>query len=146
MEIVYSSGVLINSCGKVLLCHATNGKNTPRVNDNRWGIPKGIIDAGETPEQTAIREVFEETGLDISNEELIKISELKYPSSMNGKRVFKILSVFKLIGDSDLVLKDLNCTSMIPETPDLPEVDECIWVSPSVAQKICYPSQIVLFL
>jgi len=31
----------------------------------RWDFPKGHIEEGETPEQTAVREVKEETGLDI---------------------------------------------------------------------------------
>ena len=30
-----------------------------------WKIPSGKIDSGETPEQTAIRETKEETGLDV---------------------------------------------------------------------------------
>ncbi|NLS96403.1 MAG: NUDIX hydrolase [Planctomycetaceae bacterium] len=29
----------------------------------RWGFPKGIIDPGETPEQTALKEAEEEAGL-----------------------------------------------------------------------------------
>lgn len=29
----------------------------------RWGFPKGLIDPGETPEQTACKEAFEEAGL-----------------------------------------------------------------------------------
>lgn len=28
-----------------------------------WGLPKGLVDKGETPSETAIREVSEETGL-----------------------------------------------------------------------------------
>ena len=28
-----------------------------------WGLPKGLVEAGEQPEQTAVREVGEETGL-----------------------------------------------------------------------------------
>jgi 8-oxo-dGTP diphosphatase len=30
----------------------------------RWQLPKGLIDAGEEPEQTALREVHEETGIE----------------------------------------------------------------------------------
>lgn len=32
-----------------------------------WSFPKGHIEPGETPPETAIRETFEETGLTISN-------------------------------------------------------------------------------
>ena len=28
-----------------------------------WGFPKGVIDPGETPEETALKEAFEEAGL-----------------------------------------------------------------------------------
>ncbi|MDR1418326.1 MAG: NUDIX domain-containing protein [Endomicrobium sp.] len=30
---------------------------------NRWGFPKGHIEKGETEKETAIREIFEETGI-----------------------------------------------------------------------------------
>jgi 8-oxo-(d)GTP phosphatase len=39
---------------KILLAHR------PRYDD--WGLPKGKADKGETPEETAVREVLEETG------------------------------------------------------------------------------------
>lgn len=37
----------------------------PFMNRDSWGIPKGHIDEGESPEQCALREVKEETGLDV---------------------------------------------------------------------------------
>ena len=40
-----------------LLIQSKNWKN--------WAFPKGHVDEGETKEQTAIREIFEETGLKI---------------------------------------------------------------------------------
>ncbi len=40
---------------EVLLCG--------RSSDNLWALPKGTPDAGETPEETALRETREETGL-----------------------------------------------------------------------------------
>lgn len=33
------------------------------IRSGRWGFPKGIIDPGETPEQTALKEAHEEAGL-----------------------------------------------------------------------------------
>jgi phosphohistidine phosphatase len=34
-----------------------------RVDSGKWGIPKGIVDPGETPEETALHEALEEAGL-----------------------------------------------------------------------------------
>lgn len=52
--------IILNSdMTKVLLVQGYYGKS--------WGFPKGKINQDETPEACAIREVLEETGLDISN-------------------------------------------------------------------------------
>lgn len=42
----------------------------------RWQLPKGLVDAGETPEITAVREVREEAG--IETELLRKIETIEY--------------------------------------------------------------------
>ena len=34
-----------------------------RKGSRRWGIPKGFVDPGDTPEQTALNETWEEAGL-----------------------------------------------------------------------------------
>lgn len=36
-----------------------------RGDTNKWGFPGGAIELGETPQMAAIREVKEETGLDV---------------------------------------------------------------------------------
>jgi 8-oxo-dGTP pyrophosphatase MutT (NUDIX family) len=36
---------------------------TRRTDSTRWGIPKGYIDPGDTPEQAALTEALEEAGL-----------------------------------------------------------------------------------
>lgn len=51
-------GVLINGTGQVLLREPAN-----HYDGYVWTFAKGRPDPGETPEQTALREVFEETGL-----------------------------------------------------------------------------------
>ncbi|MBA3914160.1 MAG: NUDIX domain-containing protein [Acidobacteriales bacterium] len=60
-------------------------------------LPKGLIDPGEKAEQTAIREVFEETGLTAST--IAKLIDTKYVyvrSWSDNERVFKIVSFFLL--------------------------------------------------
>ncbi len=60
-------------------------------------LPKGLVDPGETPEQTAIREVFEETGLAAAP--IVKLTDIKYVyvrSWGDGERVFKIVSFYLL--------------------------------------------------
>ena len=60
-------------------------------------LPKGLLDPGEKPEQTALREVREETGLVATT--VTKLGDIKYVyvrSWGDGQRVFKIVSFFLL--------------------------------------------------
>ncbi|MDX6452541.1 MAG: hypothetical protein QOH16_2590 [Gaiellaceae bacterium] len=62
-----------------------------------WALPKGRIDDGEPPEQTALREVAEETGA--RGRSLGKLGDVKYtftwpPKPAAGERIFKIVSFF----------------------------------------------------
>lgn len=60
-------------------------------------LPKGLVDAGEKAEQTAIREVHEETGLTASM--ITKLTDIKYVyvrSWGDKQRVFKIVSFYLL--------------------------------------------------
>jgi 8-oxo-dGTP pyrophosphatase MutT (NUDIX family) len=62
-----------------------------------FALPKGLVDAGERPEQTALREVREETGVEAT---LIgKLGDIKYVytrSWAGGERVFKVVSFYLL--------------------------------------------------
>lgn len=54
---------------------------------NRWQLPKGIVDEGETPEIAALREVREEAGIEAELVELIEKVEYWYFGTQSGKRV-----------------------------------------------------------
>lgn len=63
-----ASRVVVRSGGQVLLFKDTD----PGVPGSGWWVtPGGGIDPGETPAQAAIRELFEEAGLVISEADLI---------------------------------------------------------------------------
>jgi 8-oxo-dGTP diphosphatase len=53
----------------------------------RWQLPKGIVDPGETPEITAVREVKEEAGIETKLLDLIETIEYWYRSTKYGKPV-----------------------------------------------------------
>ena len=60
-----------------------------------WALPKGNLDPGEQPEQTALREVFEETG--VHGHLVEKLGDVKYTyTRRGGVRVFKIVSFYLL--------------------------------------------------
>jgi 8-oxo-dGTP pyrophosphatase MutT (NUDIX family) len=57
-----------------------------------WALPKGLIDAGERPDQTALREGFEETGL--HGRLAWKLGDIRYVYTWHGERVFKVVSFY----------------------------------------------------
>lgn len=57
------------SCGAVIFNDLSNERYflvVKNTNGRYWGFPKGHIEVGETEEQTALREVKEETDLDVT--------------------------------------------------------------------------------
>lgn len=57
-----------------------------------WALPKGLVDPGETPPETALREGFEETG--VRGSLVSKLGDIRYVYTWDGERVFKIVSFF----------------------------------------------------
>jgi 8-oxo-dGTP pyrophosphatase MutT (NUDIX family) len=62
--------VVINDAAELLLCHVTG--------QNHWDLPKGGLNAGETPLQAALRETREETGLALDAAGLIDLGRMPY--------------------------------------------------------------------
>ena len=54
-----------NSCGAIVFNENTEKILLVKMHNGNWGFPKGHIENNETKEETAIREVFEETNVNI---------------------------------------------------------------------------------
>ena len=60
-----------------------------------WALPKGNLDPGESPAETAVREVWEETG--VRGALVEKLGDVKYTyTRRSGVRVFKVVSFYLL--------------------------------------------------
>jgi ADP-ribose pyrophosphatase YjhB (NUDIX family) len=57
-----------------------------------WALPKGLVGKGESPAETAGREVTEETG--VEGRLVTKLGDVRYVYTWQGERVFKIVSFF----------------------------------------------------
>jgi 8-oxo-dGTP pyrophosphatase MutT (NUDIX family) len=59
-----------------------------------WALPKGNIARGEKPDETAVREVTEETGAE--GRLVAKLGDVRYVYTWAGERVFKVVSFYLL--------------------------------------------------
>ena len=66
----------------------------PAGKESVWALPKGIVGVGERPEETAVREVLEETGVEARPAG--KLGDVRYVYTWEGERVFKVVSFFLL--------------------------------------------------
>ncbi len=73
--ILGSDAAIFDSSGRILLMK--------RTDNQKWCLPCGLVEAGESPEQGAMREAKEETGLDVQILELVKVYT-RFPSAEYG--------------------------------------------------------------
>lgn len=93
-----TSAIIIKD-NKILLqkCQSRNG----------YGFPRGHVELGELTSDAIIREVKEETGLDVKIENLFCVSELIY-KNQEGKTNQEINYYYKLDCLSDIKLEDFE--------------------------------------
>jgi 8-oxo-dGTP pyrophosphatase MutT (NUDIX family) len=112
-------------------------KNSPskRKVTQVLALPKGLVDQGEKAEQTAIREVREETGVEATL--VTKLSDIKYfyvRSWGDKQRVFKIVSFFLLLYRSGRI-------GEISEEMRI-EVERALWIPlEQAAERLTYKGE-----
>jgi 8-oxo-dGTP pyrophosphatase MutT (NUDIX family) len=94
----FSAGALVlrPMQGKWWLAVIEPGRHgEPEDRKDVTALPKGNVDPGEKPEQTAVREVREETGL--CAKPISKLGSIKYVYARkwaDGERIFKIVTFY----------------------------------------------------
>lgn len=94
-----SSVIVRNEDGKILL--------QQRSDNGRWGLPGGCQDLGEDLRTTAVRELYEETGIKVKETDLILIDTL---SGKNRKRSYPNGDI--VYNNTSLYLLDINSNNI----------------------------------
>ena len=93
-----------------------------------WSLPKGHIEAGESPEDAALREVLEETGIKSSITRSLGVIDFWFMAE--GKRIHKTVHHF--------LFSELSGTL----EPQVSEVDEVKWFPlDDIAKTLAYPDE-----
>lgn len=80
-----------------------------RTDTNTWGIPGGSMELHETLEETAIRELKEEAGIEASSLELVSVLSgneyyFEYP---NGDKMCTVIVLYKVLNyDGEIRVSD----------------------------------------
>jgi len=121
-----SAGILLIYDNKVLLCHPSNNYWT-----NTFSPPKGHVEEGESSEEAAIRECYEETSIVVKREQLGKQFTVNYT---NKDELYKVVHLFLVEINS---LAEVGMDSEVVDKRDLQieEVDWCGFMTKSEALK-----------
>lgn len=114
--------ILVNESREILMIHATNQQH--------WDIPKGTKNHDEREIEAALRELREETGIILSEDEL---TDLSWHIYNNYKDLWIFIGVMP-----NIEISDLHCTSHYTyNNCEIPEADEFKMIHLDHMNKYC---------
>ena len=124
VEEISAGGLVVDKSGEMGLLIGRIDKRGRML----WSLPKGHIEAGESPEEAAIREVREETGIKSSITRSLGVIDFWFMAE--GKRIHKTVHHFLFTEKSGRLEAQLS------------EVDEVKWFPlDDIAKTLAYPDE-----
>ncbi len=125
---VSAGGLVVDTTGKLGLLIGRRDQKDASGKRILWSLPKGHIEEGETPEQAALREVQEETGIESIIEKSLGVIDFWFMAG--GKRIHKTVHHYLFRESGGLLAAQ--------ET----EVDEVAWFPlTEIVEKLAYPDE-----
>lgn len=115
--VIVTSGILKNSKGQILLLKRSTKNNSYR---KHWQLPEGKMEFGESPQDSLIREVKEETSFSISNLKLLDVLSLQMAIRNINYHIVRIIYQARWKGNIALS----------------PDHDEYNWFTPKEARQL----------
>ncbi|AQW88714.1 putative nudix hydrolase [Erwinia phage pEa_SNUABM_50] len=111
----HTCGIIFYRDGQILIGHTTGQEH--------WDLPKGKTEEGESYKEAAVRECYEETGYEISEDDLLLIGEVAY---RKGKRLVLFFYTARDKPDSE----KLECISTYTNRygQEKPELDKFMYI------------------
>ena len=107
-------------CGRITSRSGTNANGLERLQENdgiKWSLAKGTPDPGESLEETALREVREETGLDVEIKQPIKSIDYWFADRGGKVRYHKTVHFYLMVptgGDPSLHDPEFDVVEWFP--------------------------------
>lgn len=125
---VSAGGLVIDFSGsRGLLIGRIDQKDASRAR-LLWSLPKGHIELGESPEEAALREVMEETGIESEITQALGVIDFWFMAG--GKRIHKTVHHYLFTETGGLL------------APQVSEVDEVAWFPlTEIVERLAYPDE-----
>ena len=125
---VSAGGLVVDSTGKLGLLIGRRDLKDATGKRILWSLPKGHIEEGETPEEAALREVQEETGIVSVIEKSLGVIDFWFMAG--GKRIHKTVHHYLFRENGGLLAAQES------------EVDEVAWFPlEEIIERLAYPDE-----